>query len=77
MIDKANKYLHKISTWSDYWEIPFNTNKLNILQVETRNKKYLYKMSEVKLESEQCVIDLGVTIVLSVKFSQHCKDCHW
>ncbi len=31
-------------------------------------------MSGVKLESVQCVKDLGVMIVLNLKFSQHCKE---
>ncbi len=30
-------------------------------------------MSGVKLETVQCVKDLGVTIALNLKFSQHCK----
>ncbi len=31
-------------------------------------------MNGVKLESVQCVKDLGVRITLSLKFSQQCKD---
>ncbi len=31
--------LRKISAWSDRWEMPFNVNKCNILQVGTRKKK--------------------------------------
>ncbi len=30
-------------------------------------------MSGVKLESAQCVINLGVTIASNLKFSHHCK----
>ncbi len=31
-------------------------------------------MGGVKLESVHCVKDLGVTITLNSKFSQHCKE---
>ncbi len=31
-------------------------------------------MNDIKLESVQCVKDLGVTIASSLKFSQQCKD---
>ncbi len=36
--------------------------------------KYNYEMSAEKLESIQCVKDLGVMIVSNLKFSQQCKD---
>ncbi len=48
--------------------MPFNVNKCYILQVGTRNPKFEYEMSEVKLESVQCVKDLGVTICSNFKF---------
>ena len=54
--------------------MPFNINKCHILQVGTRNKKFDYEMNGVKLESVQCVKDLGVTVASSLKFSQQCKD---
>ncbi len=66
--------LRKISLWSDSGKMPFIVNKSNILQVGTRNRMYEYEMSGVKLESMQCVKDLGVTIALNFKFSQHCKE---
>ncbi len=31
--------LHKISAWSDRWEMPFNVNRCHVLQLGTRNKK--------------------------------------
>ncbi len=31
-------------------------------------------MNDTKLESIQCVKDLGVSIAFSLKFSQQCKD---
>ncbi len=53
--------LHKISAWSARWEMPFNVKKYHIFHVGTRNLKYDYEMSGVKLESVHCVKDLGVT----------------
>ncbi len=66
--------LHKISAWFDRCEMPFNVIKCRILQVGTRNQKYGTEMRGVKPGSVQCVKDLGVTIALNLKFSQHCKD---
>ena len=36
--------------------------------------KFDYEMNGTKLESVQCVKDLGVTIASNLKFSQQCKD---
>ncbi len=66
--------LRKISEWSQRWQMPLNVNKCHIPQVGTRNQKYEYEMNSTKLESVQCVKDLGVTIASSLKFSQQCKD---
>ena len=66
--------LRKIVEWSQRWEMPFNVNKCQILQVGTKNLKFDYEMNGVKLKSAQCVKDLGVTVASSLKFSQQCKD---
>ncbi len=39
-------------------------------QVGTRNQKFEYEIYGTKLESVQCVRDLGITIASSLKFSQ-------
>ncbi len=54
-------------------ENAFFFNKCNILQVGTRNIKFEYEMNGAKLESVQCVKDLGVKIASSLKFSQQYK----
>ncbi len=54
--------------------MPFNVNKCHILHVGTRNQKFDYEMNGVKLDSVQCVRDLGVSIASNLKFSQQCKD---
>ncbi len=61
--------LRKISEYSQRWEMPFNVNKWG-----TRNQKFEYEMNGTKLESVQCVKDLGATIVSSLLFSQQCRD---
>ncbi len=71
---RLQENLRKISAWSDRWKMLFNVNKCHILQVGTRNKKYEYEISGVKFECVQCVKDLGVTIVLNLKFSLYCKE---
>ncbi len=52
----------------------FNVNKCHILHVGTRNYKSDYEMNGVKLDSVQCVKDLGVSIASNIKFSQQCKE---
>ncbi len=47
--------LRKISELSQGWEMSFNVNKCQILQVDTRNQKTEYEMNGAKLESVQCV----------------------
>ncbi len=64
--------LRNILEWSQ--RMPFNVNKCHILQVGTRNKIIKYEMNGTKLESVQCVKDLGITVASTLKFSQKCKD---
>ncbi len=66
--------LRKISECSQRWEMPFNVNKYHNLQIGTTNQKLDYKMNGTKLESVQCVRDLGVTVASSLKFSQQYKQ---
>ncbi len=66
--------LRKASQWSERWDMPFNVNKCHILHVGIRNQKFDYEMNGAKLDSVQCVKDLGVSIESKVKFSQQCKD---
>ncbi len=54
--------LRKISEWSKRWEMPFNVNKCQILQVGKRNQKFEYERNDPKLDSIQSVKDVGVTI---------------
>ncbi len=54
--------------------MPFNVNKCHVLHVGTRNQKFDYEMNGVKLDSVQCVNDLGVSIASNLKLCQQCKD---
>ncbi len=54
--------------------MPFNINKCHILQLGTRNKNIEYEINGSKLESAQCVKDLGVSVASNLKFSQQCKN---
>ncbi len=62
--------LRKISQWSHRWEMPFNVKKCYVLQVGTKkNKKKYYKTNGVKIESLQCVKELGVMTESNLNFS--------
>ncbi len=55
--------------------MPFNINRCHIQHVGTRDqKKNDYEMNGVKLDSVQCVKDLGVSIASDLKFFHQCKD---
>ncbi len=51
----------------------FNVNKCHILPVGTRNQNLDNEMNGVKLDSVQCVKDLGVSTASNLSFSQQCK----
>ncbi len=61
--------LHKTLIWSDRWEMPFNVDNGQVLQVGTRNK-FDYEMRGVKLKSVQCIKDLGVKIASNASKQQ-------
>ncbi len=44
------------------WAMQFNIEKCQAPQIRTKNTKYDYEMSGVKLKSVQCAKDLGVEI---------------
>ncbi len=54
--------------------MPFKVNKYHISQVGARNQNFDYDINGTKLESGQCVKNVGVTIASNFKFSQQCKD---
>ncbi len=66
--------LRTISEWSQKWEIPFNVTKCHVLEVGTRNQKFDNEMNGTKIESVQCVKDLGVPIVSILNFFKQCKE---
>ncbi len=66
--------LHKISIWSDRWEMSFNVDKCQVFQVGTRNKKLDFELRGVKLKSVQCTKDQVVKIASNLNFSQQCVN---
>ncbi len=44
----------KISAWSDKWEMSFNIDSCQILQVGTKNRKFNYEMLGVKPKNVVC-----------------------
>ncbi len=52
----------------------FNVNKCHIQHVGTRSRKFDYELNGIKLDSVQCVKDLGVSITSNLKICQQCKD---
>ncbi len=66
--------MRKISDWSVKWEMLFNMNKCQALQVGSRNIKKDYEMCGVQIKSVHSVKDLGVTVASNLKFSQQCNE---
>ncbi len=63
--------LRKISDWSVKWEMPYNINKYQILQVGSRNIKNDYEnlMNAIKIKSVHSVKDPpGVTVTSNQVF---------
>jgi len=71
---KLQQDLDKIAKWSEDWNMPFNVNKCQLLQIGNRNNKFSYEINGQKLNSSSSVKDLGVTISHNLKFSQQCNE---
>ncbi|XP_028407530.1 uncharacterized protein LOC114530144 [Dendronephthya gigantea] len=63
-------YLHE---WSILWQLPFNTDKCEVIRItHARDKSVLsYSLSGTYLKSVEEVKDLGVTITKNLSWSQH------
>ncbi len=66
--------LRKISEWFERWEMLVHVNRYYIPQKDTRNQKFDYDINGVKIESVQCVKDLGISNESNLKFSKQWKD---
>ncbi len=66
--------LHESSAWSDGWEMVYNVDMCQVLQVGARNMKFDYEMRGVKLRSVQYVKDMAIKIASNLKFSPQCID---
>ncbi len=54
--------MHKISVWSEKWEIPLNINECHILQIGSKNTKMECEMCGVQIKGVHLVKDIGVTV---------------
>ena len=71
---KLQEDLDKIAEWSKTWQMPFNINKCQMLQIGYQNKKHKYDMLGKSITVTPCVRDLGITVTTNLKFSQHCNE---
>ncbi len=62
--------LRRISYWSVKWEMLFNINKCQILQIGSRNIRNDYERCGIKVKSVHLVKDLWVTVTSNLNFSQ-------
>ena len=72
--EKLQEDLNKIVEWSNKWQMPFNVNKCQMLQIGHSNKKYEYNMMGQEIKVTPQAKDLGVTISNNLKFSHHCNE---
>ncbi len=54
--------------------MPFNINKSQFLQGQSRNTKSNYEMRGVRIKSIHSVKDLGGSVTSNFKFSQQCHE---
>lgn len=63
--DKDQEDFHKISAWSGRWQMSFNVDKCQVLQIGIINKNFDYEMRGVK----HCQFS---RVVMHCQFSQPC-----
>jgi len=66
--------LSKLTTWSEKWQMLFNTSKCKVMHIGTSQKKYQYYMSNQQLEDVTQEKDLGILISNNLKVSQQCQS---
>ena len=68
---KLQADLHKVWSWSEKWQLPFNTGKCKVLHIGNSNPCYQYVMNGEKLEKVEEEKDLGVIVDSQLKFHKH------
>jgi hypothetical protein len=69
--------LDNLTTWAEKWQMKFNADKCQVLQLGQKNAKHVYSMKSaegdgrVELGSSSVERDLGVHIDNELKFSKH------
>ena len=60
--------LHRLSRWSEQWQLPFNVSKCKVLHIGPRNPCSNYKMSGKDLECCEQERDLGIIVDGTLRF---------
>ena len=69
--------LDNLTAWAEKWQMKFNADKCQVLQLGHKNEKHVYEMKtsegegRVKLGSSSMERDLGVHIDSELKFSKN------
>jgi len=63
--------LSKLTTWSEKWQMLFNTSKCKVMHV-VKSQKHPYYMNSQQLEVTR-EKDLGILISNDLKVSQQCQ----
>ena len=64
--------LHKLSKWSEDWQMPFNVEKCKVMHIGYNNQNAEYLLSGKEVQSVDQEKDLGVIISNDLKFSKQC-----
>lgn len=70
---KLQDDLNKLATWSETWQMLFNTSKCKVMHIGKSQMHYPYFMNNQKLEEVIQEKDLGVLISNDLKVSQQCQ----
>lgn len=63
--------LTRLVEWSEKWQMEFNADKCKVLHLGHSNRKAVYKMGSVELQSTPVEKDLGVFVDDALKFRDH------
>ena len=69
--DHLLKDLVAVVTWSDIWQLLFNTDKCKILHISSSNPGHSYSMQGRELEVASIERDLSIHIDPELKFCKH------
>ena len=77
MVDLQND-LHSLFTWSEKWQLKFNTAKCKVLHIGKTNPTYTYYVDSHRLNrlsTTDTEKDLGVVFDQGLNFDLHIHNC--